>query len=150
MKRNITVFVIWAVAYIGAMTANLGAFWMGNGASAGQLGVTVLYAAVCLLLLRLTRNRYRWVRHGFFWGILAVAGGVFCLLARQGIAWVVIPGLVLGGTLFTPFYGLTHLGILEDWDGFYGMMLALSVLWTGTSACLLLRLKGQKNGAEGR
>ena len=150
MRRNILVLVIWAVVYIGAMAANLGTFWMGDGASAGQLCVTALYTAVCLLLLWLTRNNRRWVRHGFFWGMLAVAGGVFCLLARGGVPWSVIPGLVLGGALFTPLYGLTYLEILEDWDVFYGMMLALSVLWTGGSGCLLLRLKGRSHGGEGQ
>lgn len=141
MKRNVLVFVIWAVAYGGAMWACLGSFWMGDGASAGQLAVTGLYAAVSLLCLWLTRNGRRWVGHGLFWGCLAVLGGVFCLLARQGVPWAAIPGLLLGGALFTPLYGLTHLVFLEDWDVFYAAMLALSVVWTAGCALLLGRLK---------
>ena len=148
MRRNIIGFVAWAVAYGAALWMNLGSFWMGDGAAAGQLGITVLYAAVCLFLLWLTRNSCRWVRHGFFWGIMAVLGGGFCLLAREGVPWAAIPGLILGGALFTPFYGLTYLVILEDWDVFYGTMLGLSVFWTAVSACLLLRVRGQKNGRE--
>ena len=141
MRRNILVLVVWAVVYAGAMWANLGSFWMGDGASAGQLWVTALYGAVVLVLLCLARNSRRWMQHGFFWGIAAVAGGVFCLLARQGVPWAAIPGLVLGGALFTPFYGLTHLVILEDWDVFYAAMLALSAVWTAVSGLLLWRLK---------
>lgn len=141
MKRNLLVFVVWAVAYIGAMWTNLGSFWMGDGAAAEQLGVTALYAAVALALLWQTRNSHRWVRHGFFWGILAVVGGVFCLLARRGVSWAAIPGLILGGALFTPFYGLTYLVILEDWDVFYAAVLALSVVWAAVYALRLWRLK---------
>lgn len=141
MKRKIMIFVVWAAVYIGAMWGNLGSFWMGNGAAAGQLGMTALYAAVALVLLWLTRNSRRWMQHGLFWGITAVAGGVFCLLARQGVPWAAIPGLILGDALFTPFYGLTHLKFLEDWDVFYTAMLALSAVWAGVSALLLWRLK---------
>jgi len=141
MKRSLLVFAVWAAVYLGAMWANLGSFWMGDNASAGQLAVTALCTVVDLLLLWLTRNSRRWMRHGFFWGILAAAGGVFCLLARTGIAWAAIPGVVLGGALFTPFYGLTHLAILEDWDVFYAAMLALSVVWTAVCGLRLWRLK---------
>ena len=145
MRRNILVLVVWAVAYAGAMWANLGSFWMGDGASAGQLWVTALYSAVLLILLCLARNSRRWMRHGFFWGILAILGGVFCLLARQGVPWAAIPGLILGGALFTPLYGLTHLSfqllILRDWDVFYAAMLALSVGWTAVCGVRLWRLK---------
>ena len=150
MRRNILVLVVWAVAYAGAMWANLGSFWMGDGASAGQLWATALYGAVVLVLLCLARNSRRWMQHGFFWGIAAVAGGVFCLLARQGVPWAAIPGLVLGGALFTPFYGLTYLAVcwkaLKVWDVFYAAMLALSAVWTAVCGLLLWRLKGRGNG----
>jgi hypothetical protein len=148
MKRNLMGFAVWAAVYIGAMAANLGSFWMGDAAAVGQLAVTALYAAVILILLWLVRNSRRWMRHGFFWGIAAIAGGVFCLLARQGVPWAAIPGLILGGALFTPFYGLTCLVILEDWDVFYAAMLALSVVWTAVCALLLWRWKRKANEAE--
>jgi len=145
MKRGLIGFVIWAVAYVTAMVANLGSFWMGDGASLAQLGATILYGAVLLIFLWLARKSLRWMQHSSFWGILAILGGVFCLLARAGIAWAAIPALLLGGALFTPFYGLTHLSshlsILKDWDVFYGTMLALSVVWTAVCALLLWRLK---------
>ena len=141
MKRDLAVFVIWAAVYIGAVAANLGSFWWGDGASAAQLGVTALYAAVCLLCLWLTRSSRRWMRHGLFWSLVGVAGGIFCLLARQGIAWSVIPALILGGALFTSLYGLTHLVFLEDWDVFYALMPVLSAVWTAVCALLLWRLK---------
>jgi len=146
MKRHFAVFLVWATVYIAALWANLGSFWMGDGAALEQLGVTALYGLVCLTFLWLRRNSRRWMQHSFFWGIAAVLGGVFCLLARRGVPWAAIPGLLLGGALFTPFYGLTFLDPLGDWDEFYGVMLALSVIWAVISGCLLLR--GRRNDGE--
>ena len=141
MKRNIAGFAVWAAAYISALWMNLGSFWMGDGAAEGQLGITALYVVMSLLGLWLTRDNLRWIRHGFFWSVMAVLGGVFCLLARKGVPWAVIPGLILGGALFTPFYGLTCFEILEDWDVFYGVMLVLSAIWMVLNGGLLLRVK---------
>lgn len=149
MKRNLIGFVIWAVVYVVAMVMNLGSFWMGDGAAGEQLGITVLYGAVLLVVLCLERNSRRWMRHGFFWGIPAVLGGIFCLLARQGVPWAAIPALILGGALFTPFYGLTYWVVLEDWDVFYTAMLVLSAAWTAGCGLLLWRLKRRGNAETG-
>lgn len=130
MKGKIGCLVLWAVVYGGSLAANLGSFWMGDGAAAGQLAVTCLYGAACFLLLWTARSSRRWMKILLIWGVVSVAAGVFCLLARAGIAWSVIPALLLGGGLFTPLYGLTYLEILEDWDVFYGVMLTAGAVWT--------------------
>lgn len=143
MKRTRVVLLVWAVVYIAAIAANLNSFWWGDSAALGQLGVTVLYTVMCVLCQALTQHSHRWLQFDFFCGLAAVVGGVSCLLARNGVSWAVIPGLVLGGPLFAPLYGLSFLEPLGDWDEFYRVMLALSVLWTSVSGFRLLR--GRRN-----